>query len=236
MRVTVRPMLATDLAETPRLHRDVLGAEFVARCGLGFLRCYHRAWLDSPYGIALVAEDGRGDVVGVLLGAVHPAAHYRRMLLRDGLALGSWLALRSATHPSVGWEVVSTRMVRYAAGSYRIVAASVRRGIAKPRVGVGVPPGASYQEGASEAGLEPAVGEVTHLMVRADLQSNGVGRDLLGAAVSTARAEGLDELVLVTLVGLGAKGFYEHLGWEPGGTVVSRSGEHFFRYILKLGV
>jgi hypothetical protein len=45
---------------------------------------------------------------------------------------------------------------------------------------------------------------------------------------------GLDELVLVTMPGLPAAAFYEHLGWERVGDRRSQSGEDFVQYRLSM--
>jgi ribosomal protein S18 acetylase RimI-like enzyme len=63
-------------------------------------------------------------------------------------------------------------------------------------------------------------------MVRREAQGEGAGTALLEAAEDLGRHAGLDELMLVTpLDSGGAQRFYEHLGWEPTGERVSRSGE-----------
>jgi hypothetical protein len=62
----------------------------------------------------------------------------------------------------------------------------------------------------------------------------GIGRVLVEAAIETARAAGVDGLVLVTPPDFAARDFYEHLGWSADGEMCSRSGEIFIRYRLSL--
>jgi ribosomal protein S18 acetylase RimI-like enzyme len=227
MALIVRRLHASDTASSSRLHGEVLGVEFLARLGRGFLRCYHRAWIDSPHGLALAAVDEAEDagVLGVLLGSLQPADHYRAMVRRHGPALALWLLLGSARHPAAARQLLGTRVVRYLRGLGRML--------------WGARPGASSRAGGEGRGAterrERAVGEVTHVMVRADAQRRGVGRLLLEEARRQAEEGGLDELVLVTPPELAARRFYEHLGWEPAGELRSRSGEPFVRYRLVLG-
>jgi ribosomal protein S18 acetylase RimI-like enzyme len=209
-RYSIRPLSANDARVSARLHREVLGAEFLTRAGVGFLRLYHLAWCESPAGLALAAVDAGGDVIGVLLGALQPAAHYRFMARRHGIGMAARLLGRAATHPLFARELLATRAARYARGAVRL--ASRRPGA--PR--------------GPERGMKEA--EITHLMVAPAARMAGVARGLVQEALRVAQAAGLDQVVLVTPPELAASGFYVHLGWQPYGEVTSRSGEHFVRY------
>jgi GNAT superfamily N-acetyltransferase len=150
-------------------------------------------------------------MIGVLLGALNPASHYRTMLRRHGLALGFWLLVRTVTHPGFALELLATRLLRYASGVLRVL-------VLRP---------------SGQAGH--AVGEVTHIMVQRQAQGEGAGTALLEAAKDLGRHTGLDELMLVTPLGCGGvQRFYERLGWEPAGERVSRSGEKFLGYRPRL--
>lgn len=237
MTVTTRLMRTTDTTVTSRLHFEVLSMEFLARCGVGFLRRYHRAWIDSPHALALAAEDEDGRVVGVLLGSLEPALHYRAMVRRHGLVLALWLLIGAASHPAAARELVSTRLLRYLRGVSRMVGGAVRA-VARRRGKDSRPPTGAVVAGGrtgSSGVTGGKVGEVTHVMVRSDVQSQGVGRALLEAARRKAEEAGLSELVLVTPPDMAAGAFYEHLGWEKTGELTSRSGERFLRYRLALG-
>jgi hypothetical protein len=76
--------------------------------------------VDSADAIALVAQGAKGEMIGVLLGALNPASHYRTMLRRHGLALGFWLLVRTVTHPRFALELLATRLLRYASGVLRM--------------------------------------------------------------------------------------------------------------------
>lgn len=262
MTLTTRPLGPSDTSVTSALHRDVLSMEFLARCGVGFLRRYHRAWIDSPDALALAAVEEDGTVVGVLLGSLDPAAHYRTMVRRHGVTLASWLAIGALTHPRAARELLSTRLLRYLRGLTAMVTGAGRALLGRlPRerrtagsegtagsqgtagsegtagdAGAGAP--GTAEESAPAApepdGRTKKVGEVTHVMVRSDVQSRGAGRALLEEARRRGEAAGLAELVLVTPPDLDARHFYEHLGWEMAGELTSRSGEPFLRYRLVL--
>lgn len=206
----VRRLVARDVPASARLHREVLGSEFVARGGERFLRLYHLAWCESRAGLALAAVASDGQVVGVLLGTLEPAAHYRYMARRHGLGLALCLLAHAVAHPSFGRELVATRALRYARGALRVLAK-------RPRAAKRAP----------VAGKE---GEIAHLMVAPAARGAGVGRALVHEALRVAKDAGLDQVVLVTSPDLSSSSFYLHLGWQPYGEVTSRSGERFARF------
>ena len=215
--------------------------EFLARCGPRFLAQYHRAWIDSPTGLALAAVDEQGRVVGVLLGALDPAAHVRTVVRRHGLSLMFWLVARAVTDRSFARDLLTTRLSRYVRGVVRILASGVSTVLwHKPPPGQRSPPSATTtdQSGAASTSRQghrvPTSGEITHLMVQPDKRGSGVGRELLAQAGRAGKQEGLDEFVLVTPPDLAARAFYERLGWRFDGELASRSGEPFVRYRLPL--
>ncbi|MHB1906767.1 MAG: GNAT family N-acetyltransferase [Acidimicrobiales bacterium] len=211
--VQIRPLVGADLAEASALHREILDMEFLSRCGPGFMRAYYRTWVEAPGAISLVARDDTGDLLGVVLGATDPATHVRAMVRHGGARLAARLALYAVGHPSFARDLIVTRARRYVRGVVRLIASRLSRS----RTSLEESPG-------------PRVGEITHVLVRADRQGSGVGRALLDAAIAAGRAAGLDELVLVTPPDLAAGGFYRHLGWRADGEMTSRSGEAFVRY------
>jgi GNAT superfamily N-acetyltransferase len=199
-----------DTRASARLHREVLDMEFVARAGERFLRLYHLAWVESDGGLALAAVDARGELAGALLGALDPALHYRSICRRHGLRLALSLLAHAAAHPRFGRELLATRAYRYARGLLRM---AVKR---SPASAPGPP--------------APKAGEVAHLMVRPSCRGMGAGGALLSEALRLGRAAGLEEMTLVTPPDLASRGFYEHLGWQSTGEIVSRSGERFVCY------
>lgn len=208
--ISVRPLAPDESAVSAAIHQDVLGMEFLARFGPGFLRTYHRAWIESPGGLALAAVDADDAIVGVILASLDPAGHYRWMLTHAGPRLAARLAARSLRDPALARDLLATRAVRYAGAVWRQVT-----GRSRP----------------SPAPVARArVGEVTHLMVRSEARGLGAGAALLAETERRAMAAAVTELVLVTPPELESRHFYEHLGWEVSGSLTSRSGEHFIRF------
>lgn len=226
-RPQIRTLRAADAPAAALLHEEVLGAEFVARCGARFLRRYHEAWVDSIGGVALGAFDDRGVLVGVLLGAVDPAAHTAAMVRRHGFAMAVRLMAAAATRPRLARDLAVTRVGRYAHGLWRVVGRPAWQSLAR-RLGAARRPAPPLR--ALKEANEARTGEVTHLLVAPSQQNRGTGRALLDTALERARRAGLDEVVLVTLPDDRARGFYERLGWWADGAVSSRSGEAFVRY------
>jgi GNAT superfamily N-acetyltransferase len=223
-------MVAGDIQAAAALHRQVLGMEFISRCGPRFVRRYYRAWMEAPAGLALVAATPSGGVAGVLLGATDPPAHTAGMVRDHGAALGAAMAAATVIRPRLAREVLATRVGRYARGIWRIV---------RPRRRAEAPPAAPTPATGTAASAPPArageVAEVTHLLVAPDHQGQGVGRALVDAATAAAHQAGRTEVVLVTPPDMAARQFYERLGWVYDGPVVSRSGEPFVRYRLPIG-
>jgi GNAT superfamily N-acetyltransferase len=218
--VNVRTLVDADLPEAALIHRGVLDMEFLSRLGPAFMRAYYQAWIEAPGSISLAALDDDGHLLGALLGASDPATHVRAMVRHRGLGLGIKLVTYASVHPRLAKDLVVTRGLRYARGLTRLLVTRHARS-SKPQ--------------AQRA--ESVVGEITHVLVRPDAQGRGVGRALLDAAVSAARFAGVQEIVLVTPPELGARYFYESLGWRSEGAVKSRSGEDFlrFRFIVRDG-
>lgn len=220
-------MLAdTDLAAAVRLHRSEMGAQFLSRFGPRFLTAYYRAYLEGPDGLALAAvEAGTGRLLGILLGASCPAAHYRRMVRRHGVRLAGLLLLGAAGRPPLAVDLVRTRSLRYARGLLRLVLAQLAgagRWAGRRRAA----PAASTPGGGTGF-----AGEVTVVAVDPAARRRGVGRALLEAAAERAAQAGATRLELVTPEDeLGAVRFYEQLGWRCGGRSASRSGEQFLRF------
>lgn len=223
--VLVRPMTATDLPAAVRLHRAEMGAQFLSRFGPRFLHAYYRAFLDDPNALALVGVDAESAaLLGILLGATCPAAHYRQMVRRHGLALAGRLLLASVAHPALGAELVRTRTLRYARGLLRLALTRWR------------PAAAGQPATATGPAARDRAAEITIVAVEARARRRGAGRALLGEAASRARAAGAARLELVTPEeDPNAARFYARIGWRVSGRAASRSGERFVRFELPLG-
>lgn len=217
----IRDLRLTDTRASAGIHQEVLGMEFLSRFGPRFLAAYHGAWVRSPAGLALAALDGDGRLVGLMLGSLDPAAHYRWMLRQAGPGLAVRLAGRALMDPPLARDLIATRGARYARGVWRQI--SNRRG--RRAVAIATD---------GETGPTIPVGEITHLMVTSSGQGTGAGRALVAETEARARSAGVEELVLVTPPDLDARGFYNHLGWVEEGDMSSRSGESFIRFRRRL--
>ncbi|MGC8512725.1 MAG: GNAT family N-acetyltransferase [Acidimicrobiales bacterium] len=197
--------------------------EFLARFGPGFLAEYHRAWVRSPCGLALAARDRQGRLIGVMLGSLDPASHYKAMLTQSGPQLAARMVASAATRPRLAYELAVTRSGRYS----RALLRHLRARFTLDRGGAGTPSTPSADSGSR-------IGEITHLMVDPAVQRSGAGRALVDRTVELARSAGLDKLVLVTPPDMAARRFYDALGWTAGSELTSRSGEKFVSYSLLL--
>jgi len=238
--LSVRRLRPSDAPATASLHVEALGSEFLVRCGLRFLRCYHRAWIESADAIALAAVDEQGKIVGVILGALRPETHFRTMVRRRGAVLGVLMIGQALAHPRFARELATTRVPRYARGLLRMIgrrSAVKVQGAPAPASDPGTPPRGDERDPGGPPSV-PArtlrIGDVTHVMVHPDAQGQGVGRALLEETRRVSTDAGLDELVLVTLPELPAGAFYRRVGWLPDGSMTSGSGVRFERYRLPL--
>ncbi|NNN00804.1 MAG: GNAT family N-acetyltransferase [Acidimicrobiaceae bacterium] len=213
----IEPLGDRDVVEAAQLHRVVLDMEFLSRFGPRFMRTYYRAWIHSPGGLALVARERDGALLGVLLGASDPALHVRAMVRDHGLGLAGSIAARALTSPPLAKDLIITRARRYLRGLYRL--ALKRR---------------ATSSAGSNDGTGRRVGEITHVLVDPGARSRGVGRELVAAAVALVREAGVQELTLVTPPDMDARHFYERLGWFQEGSMQSQSGEEFLKFRLHL--
>ena len=213
----IRPLAQSDVREAAALHRQILDMEFLSHCGDRFMRAYYRAWIDSPGSLAEVAVDEGGGIVGVLLGATDPARHFRAMVRGHGVRIASWLGLYALLHPTFAKDLVVTRGRRYVRGLFRLAATRT-----------------SSRTPAPSSPESRRTGEITHVFVRPECHGQGIGRDLVDAALRESRRSGVQVMTLVTPPDLAARRFYERMGWSNDGQLTSRSGESFLRFSLNL--
>jgi len=198
------------------LHRRALPGGFFARLGPGFLREYHRTFLEGPAAVALAGiADGRP--AGMLVGTLDNAAHWRWALRNHGAALAVRGAAGLAAHPVLLRDFARGRAARYA----RAVARRL---------------GPSDAGAAPDAGPPERVAVLTHVAVDTWARDHGLGARLVTAFVGAARAAGADTAALVTLAGpAGAGRFYERLGWTAVADRTDLDGHPITEYRLPLG-
>jgi ribosomal protein S18 acetylase RimI-like enzyme len=239
-KICVRNLRMPDLDVAVALHESVMSNEFLTACGSSFLRSYYRAWMGSVSGIALVATaPADGPILGLLLGSLSPASHYRSMVRRDGAAMTIRLIARAVRRPGWGVELLRIRGIRYLRGLLKMVlnqrcahspSEHSRPGVAGRKADHPCPSPGRSTPGTGESRL----GEITHLMVAPAAQGRGVGGALVQEVCHLGQMAKLDSLVVVTPPGWGAEHFYSRLGWIRRGEMINRSNERFVRYELTL--
>lgn len=214
-------MVPDETAQAALLHARELPHEFLTRFGPEFLSRYYRAFIESPYAVALVASvDGapeRPD--GVLIGTFDTGAHYSYLVRRHGLGLALSTLRQVGRRPRLAGELLRTRLLRYLRGILRSLGYAARGG-KKPVSGR----------------QEERVGFVAYVAVDRKRRGSGIGGRLFGAYEELARETGLRRLELVTLPDeRGAVPFFERMGWRREGEITSRSGERYAFFTRDLG-
>ena len=191
----IREAQARDLAWIAGLHALRLPHGFFVRLGLQYLRAYHRSFIVSPHGVALVAER-EGQRVGFVVGAASASAHRRFVLRKLGVRLAIVGAASLAVRPAVAAEFLRTRLFRYV----RSIARAFDRST-------------PHATDSAATSVECAV--LAHVAVDPDIERAGAGGALVDAFTDAVAKAGAGRVELVTLADeRGAAEFYERLGWS----------------------
>lgn len=212
--IDVRPAGEDDLRGTAALHVTELPHGLFPRLGEGFVRRWHRAHLESAYGVVLVATRD-GEVVGFVLGTTDRPAnvawilgHHRRELMTAGLR-----AL--LTRPALAFGFVRTRGPRYARRLFG-------RGPGPARV--------AARGDVPEAGFG-SIAVLEAIVVAPGARGESVGTSLTEGFLAIVAAAGVERVELVTKAGArGAAGFYERAGWHRVGSHIDRDGDDVHTY------
>lgn len=208
----VHALTERHLEATAAMHERYLREGFFARLGQGFLRSYHRTFIDSPHAVAL-GSSVDGDLQGFLLAVLAPGPHGKYVLRRWGAALGVRGVLALCSRPRVLALFLRTRAVRYAQALWRR-----RRTQAE-------------QTESARAGV-PAV--LSHIAVSDRVRRGGTGASLVQALHARAAADGVAGVVLATDPHGPGPGFYRRLGYEEEGVSVGSDGQQWMRFRLRL--
>ncbi|MBS44137.1 MAG: GNAT family N-acetyltransferase [Nocardioides sp.] len=211
--VTVLPLSRRYAAWAADRHVADLPHGLFPLLGRRFVRRWHRAHLESPYGVGLVAVRD-GEPVGFLLGSTDRrrhvawlARHRRGVLARAG-------ALALLLRPALAVHFLRTRSGRYA-----------RRLLARGRT-----------ETATTAAAPTPVAVLEAVVVAEEGRGHGVGRALVDQLLDVVHRAGTPTVDLVTKGGDdGAAGFYEALGWARVGEHRDRDGDLVATYRYGLG-
>ena len=211
----VRTMQSDDLDFCAELHAQALAHGFFVSLGHGFMRAYHRTFLESPHAIELIST-ARGHPVGFLVAVLRPQSHVRWVLRHRGAGLAFRGAIALAMRPRIAIRFVRDRLRRYLAG-WR------RHG------------GRSAEETEdTRFGSAPAV--LSHMAVVTGARGTGAGRRLVETFEATAGNAGARWAMLTTLAGSeGAGGFYARLGWSLRGRAIDLNGVPTEQWARELG-
>ena len=80
--IEIRTMGARDVEAAVRIHLEGFPSFFLSFLGSRFLRKFYRSFLADPVGMALVACDPAGEVLGVVVGCMDPRGYFTRLLRR----------------------------------------------------------------------------------------------------------------------------------------------------------
>jgi GNAT superfamily N-acetyltransferase len=204
----VRPASHADARFCAALHAESLPHGFFTQLGPGFLRAYHRSFVDSPHAVAYVATVT--DVpVGMLVGVIRPGAHTRWVMRHRGVRLALLGVAGLGVRPITGFRFLERRAGRYLSSWRR----NRRRG---------GPPTTRH---------ESAI--LSHVAVVPGARRTGAGRRLVEAFVEACRAEDAPRAILLTLDSPeGAGAFYAALGWRPGEVRTTPDGHRMREWVL----
>ena len=216
----IRDARIPDLAHTAGLHVQQLPVGLFPRMGVQFVSHYHRAFVESPYAIALVsvAEDPNGceHVDGFLLGTTDEQVfrhdvltRHRARLLRRGL-----IAL--AVRPGTLVQFLRTRLRPYLR--------RLCRSSSHARLG-----------GRTRTPPSKPAAELTAIAVAPCSQRAGVGRALVDEFVARCSQAGSTTVELVAAVSSDeAMAFYPATGWTELERHVTRDGVPVQRFRRRL--
>ncbi len=209
--LALRGATTADLDATAHLHIEQLPVGFFPDLGPHFMRRWHKTFLDSPHGVALVAVcrcDAGEQVCAFLFGSIDESAHLRAVLAdrRCLLALAATAAVSLLRHPPLAVRFLRTRARPW---TRRLLRTLTSRPAAPPARTDPVP-----------------VALLAAVAVRPSLRGSGVGARLVELFLIRAHERGAATAELVTGAGPdGAGAFYEHLGWSPGREHRTRDGD-----------
>lgn len=197
-----------DTQATAVLHASLLPDGFFARLGPGFLRLYHRSYIESPYALALTAGIG-ASVDGFLLAVIDQGAHGAWVVRRFGVRLAVRGLAALLLRPGLLGLFVRTRLARYARGLWR------RR---RP-----VPDG-------SQPRTQRSCVVLSHIAVAPANRGSGLGAALVTQMEREAQARGATGVVLLTAENGPGSAFYSRLGYRNDGATRGADGGQWLRF------
>ena len=185
-------MTPTDLPFAVDQHQTHFPDGFFVRLGPRFLTEYYRAFLTSPDACAYVVDTPE-DRVGYLVGVTEPVAHRDHVFREHGRTLAIRAFEAFLRHPTLAWLFVRTRATLYG-----------RKLLARLHPSTPAP----------HRSTRETLAVLTHVAVRPDAQSQGIGSTLIKKFEADVADAGCPRMILVTAAGsTGAGGYYRRAGW-----------------------
>ena len=227
-RFAVEAMTYGDVQQTAQLHISYLPTGFFPQLGHGYVRRWHRTFIDSPTGIALVIRDPDGCVAAFLLGTTDQHAYVRDVLEHDRLALAWRGATGLLLRPSLARRFVNTRAKRYARRLTRGGRGHSERFRTKgPERSTAVDDAKDLQ---ARLAAPVSIGVVHAIVTRPTSRGAGYGRALLRRYESELALAGTRLGQLVTGADGGAPDFYRRLGWRETVRRSDRDGREIIQF------
>lgn len=195
----LREMVPADSRVTAALHIEHLSYGFFPRLGRRFMERWHRTFLDTESGSAMVLTDANNQIVAFVLFTTDQQKYLDEVLHRHRLPLLSAGVPALLARPGLLVLFLRTRLRKY----HRRLSLAARGEVQEMAPG------------------QPDLGIVHAIVTVPSARRQGYGRVLLEAALTKATDRGATMLALVTaaddqpagLAAPGAEGFYERLGW-----------------------
>ncbi len=107
-----RTMRPEDVPEVVRLHLERFPGRFLSRLGAGFLKQYYLSVVESPLGIALVAEQN-DEIRGFVTACLRSSGFYRGLARRRGFRFFPHIVSPLLLHPALALRFVKSVFERF---------------------------------------------------------------------------------------------------------------------------
>ncbi|EMY32178.1 acetyltransferase, GNAT family protein [Arthrobacter crystallopoietes BAB-32] len=241
--IQVRPATPADLAAMAAWQCRYVPDGLFPNMGERFVRRWHSSFLDSPFGMALVAErigEDNTERIGFLVGSTDQVRHVEEVVRRHRAGLASAGLLALARRPRLGAHFVRTRGRAYLNRILRNASAADQEpGDAKTAATASdkspAETGTAAETAETTTTAAGPVAVITAVAVDATARGTGAGQLLVQRFLEQSRSAGAPRAELIAMLGEGsAAPFYERLGWTAVAERPSRDGRlaRTYRYDL----
>ena len=227
--VVAQSMTYGDTDQTSQLQRTCLKTGLFPQLGHGFVRRWHRTFIDAPMGIALVVRDPEDQVAAFLLGVTNQQAYVRHVLGHDRFALAWRGAVGLILRPTAARRFLKTRVKQYRRRLLPIGETP------RQTSAVGSPAPRANSDVAFRFPSPAPIGVVHAIVTRPTSRGAGYGRILVRQFEKALLEDGTKCGELVTRANGGAPDFYRRLGWSETGRRMDRDGHIIVQFNRVLG-